>query len=235
MKTKNVLLFVFLVLLAGLSSCKKDHDIPTGKVFNAGGGGGVPQGAINGKFTINDSGDQVYFSKGNLQYQASTNTWRFAVNQWDYVGETNTNISESYNEWIDLFGWGTSGYDHGAVCYQPWSTSQNNNDYYAYGQYAYDLYDQNGQADWGYNAISNGDNTTNTWRTLTGGSDGEWKYIFDTRSTPSGIRYAKANVNGVNGVILLPDDWSASYYSLSSTNQSSASFSSNMISNACHT
>ena len=34
----------------------------------------VPEGAINGLFTINDAGTQVYFSQGNLQYQASTNT-----------------------------------------------------------------------------------------------------------------------------------------------------------------
>ena len=45
-----------------------------------------PEGAINGLFTINENGDQVYFSKGNLQYQASTRTWRFAELQWDYVG-----------------------------------------------------------------------------------------------------------------------------------------------------
>lgn len=188
------------------------------------------QGAINGKFTINANGDQVCFSQGNLQYKASTNKWRFAINQYDYIGLANGNISQTYNGWIDLFGWGTSGYNHGAVCYQPWSTSQTYSDYYAYGQYNNNLYDQTGQADWGYNAISNGGNTTNTWRTLTGGDDGEWKYIFDTRSTPSGIRFAKAQVNGVNGVILLPDDWSASYYSLSNTNQGGASYSSNVIS-----
>ncbi len=35
MKTKNIILIALLVLLTGLASCKKDHDIPTGKVFNA--------------------------------------------------------------------------------------------------------------------------------------------------------------------------------------------------------
>lgn len=186
-------------------------------------------GAINGVFSVG-SGKIVYFSQGNLQYQASTNTWRFATNQYDYIGNDNSNISQTYSGWIDLFGWGTSGYDHGAVCYQPWSTSQTHSDYYAYGQANYGLYNQTGKADWGYNAISNGGNTTNTWRTLTGGSNGEWRYIFETRSTPSGIRFAKAKVNGVNGVILLPDDWSASYYSLGNTNQGGASYSSNIIS-----
>ena len=81
--------------------------------------------------------------------------------------------------------------------------------------------------DWGvYNPISNGGNTANQWRTLT---LSEWSYVFYTRSTTSGIRYAKANVNNVNGVILLPDDWNTSTYGLSNTNTYDASFSSNTL------
>ena len=179
-------------------------------------------------FSVSDYSG-VYFSQGNLQYQASTNTWRFAENQYDCIGDANSNISSTYSGWIDLYGWGTSGYNHGAVCYQPYSTSQTYSDYYAYGNASYNLYDQTGKADWGYNAISNGGNTTNMWRTLT--SD-EWVYVFNTRSTASGIRYAKARVNGVNGVILLPDDWNTSTYSLNSTNTSNASFTTNTISAA---
>ena len=53
----------------------------------------VPDGAIGGTFTINPSGNKVFFSQGNLQYQASTNTWRFAENQYDYIGSDNSNIS----------------------------------------------------------------------------------------------------------------------------------------------
>ena len=186
--------------------------------------------AVSGLFSVSAT-QQVYFSKGNLQYRASTNTWRFAEHQWDYVGEDNSNISQTYDGWIDLFGWGTSGYNHGAVCYQPWSTSLNHSDYYAYGQYIYNLYDLTGEADWGYNPISNGGETENTWRTLT---LEEWQYVFNKRNTPSGILYAMAKVNNINGVILLPDDWQSSYYSLSLTNPyrarfSSASFSSNII------
>lgn len=187
----------------------------------------APQGAINGLFSVSAT-QQVYFSKGNLQYQASTNTWRFAENQYDVAGDNaNSNISQSYSGWIDLFGWGTSGFNHGAVCYQPWSTSTNTSDYYAYGNSIYNLNDQTGKADWGYNSISNGGNTTNTWRTL---SKEEWVYVFQTRFTTSGIRFAMAMVNGMRGVILLPDDWSSSYYTLNNTNSNSADFSSNIIS-----
>ena len=175
-----------------------------------------PVGIIDGAFTVNANGTQVYFSQGNLQYQASTNTWQFAEHQYDYVGNANQNISQTNSGWIDLFGWGTSGYNHGANAYQPWSTSTNYSDYYAYGAYTNNLYDGNGQADWGYNAISNGGNTENSgWRTLT---QPEWNYVINIRSTTSGIRYTKATVNGVSGTILLPDNWTASIYELNNTN-----------------
>lgn len=184
--------------------------------LSSGGGSGTPEGAIDGLFSVSPT-QKVYFSQGNLQYQASTNTWRFAENQWDYVGgydfaygnfgnvegSSNNNISSVYTGWIDLFGWGTSGYDHGAVCYKPWDCSQTDSDYYAYGQPTYNLFDQTGKADWGYNCIANGGNTNNLWRTMT---QQEWYYVLMTRSTLSGIRFAKANVNGVKGVVLVPDN-----------------------------
>lgn len=199
--------------------------------------GEVPVGAICGKFTINNNGGQVYFSQGNLQYQASTNTWKFADNQYDYVGVYNSNISSTYSGWIDLFGWGTSGWNNGNVYYQPYDTERlsvwNANEFgYGYGptdgtNYMYHLMGDYANADWGvYNAISNGGNTPNRWRTL---NYNDCYYIFDGRTTPSGIRYAKANVNYVNGIILLPDDWSASVYSLNYTNRADAPFSTNKI------
>ena len=170
----------------------------------------VPEGAINGLFTINDEGAQVYFSQGNLQYigSAATPYWKFAENQWDYFGD-NGQGSDSQTVDRDLFGWGTSGYNHGASAYQPWATSTGYGDYYAYGNSSNNLYDGNGQADWGYNAIANGGNTENSgWRTLT---EAEWYYVIKIRATESGIRYAKATVNGVNGVVLLPDNWTANF------------------------
>ena len=153
-------------------------------------------------------------------------TWRFAEHQTDCIGEGNANISNTYTGWIDLFGWGTSGHPHGANFFQPWSTSSTSTDYYAYGDASYNLYDQTGEADWGCNPISNGGDKPNQWRTLT---KGEWTYVLKTRSTSSGKRYAKAQVNGVNGLIVLPNDWKTSYYTLNSTNTSGAAFTSNTI------
>lgn len=184
-------------------------------------------GLLPGQFSVSNT-QRVCFSQGNLQYQASTNTWRFAENQYEYIGEENRNVSPTYSGWIDLFGWGTSGYNHGAVCYQPWSTSNNYTDYYAYGSFNYNLYDQTGKADWGCNAISNGGNHENDgWRSLT---LTECIYLFLYRQTTSGYLYAKANVNGINGLLVLPDNWSSSTYSLANANSATANFSTNVIS-----
>lgn len=184
-----------------------------------------PQGAVPGKFSISDN-TQVYFSKGNLQYQASTKTWRFAENQWDMIGEANKNVSSSYQGWIDLFCWGTSGWKSGANCYQPWSTSYKD-DYLIGGDFTNNLTGKYANADWGiYNAISNGGNKAGLWRTMT---KDEWRYLLKKRNTSSGVLFAKACVNGVNGVIILPDDWKVSYYSLRNTNIEDASFNSNSI------
>ena len=184
----------------------------------------APEGAVNGLVTINAQGDQVFFSKGNLQYQASTNTWRFAEHQYDVVRKANGNISSTYDGWIDLFGWGTSGHNHGATCYQPWSISQSEADYYAYGSVEYNLNDQDGTADWGCNAISNGGNVERRWRSMTGGVDGEWDYVLNKRQTASGIRYMMATVNGVFGAIVVPDDWNTATYPLNGANIANPDF-----------
>ena len=125
---------------------------------------------------------KVHFSQGNLQYQASTNTWRFAEHQWDTIGSANANISASYAGWIDLFGWGTGN--------NPTNASTDYNDYSTF-------------VDWGTNPISNGGNEANMWRTLT---KDEWTYLFCTRTNASTL-FALGSVNGVNGTIILPDNW----------------------------
>ena len=175
----------------------------------------LPEGALKGLFSVGES-KVVRFSQGNLRYQASTNTWRFAESQTDYVGENNVSISETYSGWIDLFGWGTSGYNHGATCYQPWSTSEDFTSYYAYGNVGDNLYDDNGQADWGHNAISNGGNQAGLWRTL---RNSEWMYLIEARQTTSGMRFALAVVGDANGLLLFPDDWDASLYAINEPNE----------------
>lgn len=189
-----------------------------------------PEGAL-GLFSVEEN-RQVYFSRGNLQYigSASTPYWKFADHQWDCFGTTTGQNSDEQNVDRDLFGWGTSGYNHGAICYQPWSTSTNYTDYYIHGSYSSDISGWP-ESDWGYNPISNGGNTENGgWRTLSGGPGSEWAYVFNGRVTPSGIRFAKAQVNNIDGVILLPDDWNASTYGLNYPNSYEAAFNHNTIS-----
>ena len=140
-----------------------------------GGVGGI------GVFSVSAT-KQVTFSKGNLQYQASTNTWRFAEHQYDYIGEANMNISATYSGWIDLFGWGTGN--------APTKTSTSNSDY-------------SSLIDWGMNPISNSGNEAGLWRTL---SKDEWVYLFHGRANYDKL-FGMGKVAGVNGVILLPDNW----------------------------
>lgn len=173
----------------------------------------APEGAINGLFSVSAT-RQVWFSQGNLQY-TNSNNWRFALHQYDYVGQNNMYIGGTYDGWIDLFGWGTSGWNNGNTYYHPYDYSCYNASLYG-PPGNYNLTGSYASSDWGvYNRISNGGNTTNKWRTLT---RLEWEYVFFTRTTTSGIRYACATVNNVKGVILLPDNWNASIYSLNNTN-----------------
>ena len=126
---------------------------------------------------------QVTFSKGNLQYHPANNKWRFAENQTDYIGAANKDCSPTYNGWLDLFGWSTNANTYGV------STSISSSDY------------DGSFVDWGTNKIDN--DAPTTWRTLT---YEEWDYLFWKRSNHSKL-CGVAQVNGVNGLILLPDNW----------------------------
>ena len=141
----------------------------------------VPEtgGSVAKPFSVSDS-KTVTFSPGNLQYHAANDEWRFAPNQTDYIGEANDNISSTYNGWIDLFGWGTGN--------NPTNASKDKSDYQTF-------------VDWGVNKIGN--YAPNTWRTLT---YSEWHYLRWERPNYDKL-IGVAQVNGVNGLILLPDAW----------------------------
>ena len=129
---------------------------------------------------------QVLFSQGNLQYHPKNDKWRFATKQTESIGADNANISSTYNGWIDLFGWSAStANDKFGV-----STSIFVTDYT--GDFV----------DWGKNQI--GDYAPDTWRTM---SDDEWEYLISKRKQASSLQ-GVAQVDGVNGLILLPDNWS---------------------------
>ena len=165
---------------------------------------------LTGAFQINGSGKQVVFAQGNLQYRASTDKWRFAENQYDMIGSDNLNVDTIYDGWIDLFGWGCSGWNSGATEYLPYSISTTATEY---GRGSRSLVESEtpsqAHADWAYhNAIINGGDSdgpaAELWRTLT--SD-EWNYILNDRADAD-LKRSPANVCGVDGYILLPDSWS---------------------------
>lgn len=167
----------------------------------------------------------VLFSQGNLQYQASTNTWRFAEEQYERMGTDgythNGTVYSSGNStayasratqsnWIDLFGWATSGWDGKGegILYQPWALS-NSNTAYRDGDVAIALTGSYVNADWAYyNKIINGGLDSDgpqsgAWRLLT---DNEWQYIFKTRDGAND-KCAFGSLMGVSGIYLLPDNW----------------------------
>lgn len=171
----------------------------------------IPTGAINGKFSVSAT-QQVYFSKGNLKY--SNGTWSFHEHQYDRCFNSNINVSSYYTSTgtFDLFGWGTSGWNNGNHWYMPYNTDKDTYTMdvgHGYGptdgsSYQYDLTGAYAEADWAWhNAISNGGNTAHQWRTLT---QAEWIYLFNTRADASS-KWGNGRVNGVNGLIVLPDTW----------------------------
>ena len=178
---------------------------------------------------------KVTFAPGNLQYQASTGKWRFAENQYDYLGDNpgNNTVSgrDTQTDWIDLFGWATSGWPNTGEGgsdvpswehFQPWAISaavysEDTNNYYHYGP-NYDaekpnnLVDYYANGDWGmYNTI--GDYAPGSWRLPTGDESEELQYLLENRScstinTVNNAKYVKANVVGVSGIIIFPDNFS---------------------------
>lgn len=205
-----------------------------------------PAGALRvGEFTVKAATNsapatKVYFSAGNLQYFYGSNPqWRIAEHQWDYAGVTytdegtNTTISygnvvdgnnylpASYNpafsKWIDLFGWGTSGYGSGNQA-MPW-------DYLASKTYGGSS-TLNENYDWGKkNRIYYGSQYSEpgVWRTLT---QREWDYLMGLSSNSrtvgggQGLNYTHSfvSVNGVPGLLIYPDDYSGSRVTNTITN-----------------
>lgn len=198
---KKYITLFFAILLAGLTftSCTKDGD----DITPASVGGFDANGASNALFSVSPT-TQVHFSKGNLQYQASTGTWRFAEHQYDFIGVNNKFISPTNAGWIDLFGWGTSGWNSGAGNYQPYSTSQESQTYCPGGSASNNLTGACAEADWAWhNAISNGGGTSHTWRTL---SDAEWDYLLTGRPNATD-KCGYAIVDTIHGFVILPDIW----------------------------
>lgn len=140
----------------------------------------------------------VSFSPGNLigkliMSGGAHTEWEFASRQNYYVGSDNEENMFLPGSPYDLFGYGTSDWS-GRASY---TSSDELSDYANF-----DLTGANANADWGvYNGstIKYGSTPSGTtWRTMT---STEWNYLINTRSGKGAL----ATVNGIKGLILLPD------------------------------
>ena len=135
--------------------------------------------ALNGRFSVDANGSKVAFSPGNLQYQASTDTWRFAPSQYTILpGLYNEQRSATFAQWIDMFYWGklTAPWAQDDTDWNEWGTLMSTED--------------------------------ETWRTMTAA---EWNYLFNGRPNADSLhsrgRITEPGVVNMQGMILLPDDW----------------------------
>ena len=168
-----------------------------------------------GVFSVSET-KKVLFSQGNVQYHKDSNIGRFAGDQLLYLGENNNNVEKGGN-WIDLFGWSggiiNKYYPTDKTAKAPEKSSKNNksaadNNSYRDPKFGVNSsivqYDYFGSfVDWG--TLKIGSDSAEVWRTLTAA---EWYYIFEGRENASSL-WGVAQVWGVNGLILLPDNWVA--------------------------
>lgn len=185
---KKQIILVFAALLGGLGLNTVRADIPAD--------------AVRGVFSVGAE-SKVVFAHGNLQYTAKNSTWSFATHQYDIIGADNSKIGKNtYGGAIDLFGWGT-GLNPIQYSCASCATSfpmagndpENNGTWDAAGR-------RNAPMDGEYTEFKDwGENLSGTWRTLTAE---EWNYLFFSRDLDL---FGLGNVDGVNGLILLPDNW----------------------------
>ena len=155
----------------------------------------------------------------NDTYSYNGGVFTFADHQWDICGDNNyggyrsvDNIAAHIDDYtsthrIDLFVYASSGkYVGYRYVFHPFFA--NRDDHWPGASLRYGPDDSDISKtfhDWGYfNAILNGGDKMGMWRTLT---KSEWAYLMNERADATSKR-GFATVNGVRGIILLPDSWS---------------------------
>lgn len=207
-KGKLILYFRDLDGNTAIKTATVSKSFTAGTIKNLGTVSGLTfiEGALPGLFSTQDNSRKYLFSKGNLMYQASTNTFSFAGTQYSKVGAkagnttANDGSRQTQSALVDLFCWGTSGYSYGASRYQPWRIWSTDGSSCGSG-----MSSLSGNMDWGYNAIAGGGNTENYgWSTP---SVGDFNYLTGNVSGRTTRRYTKGTLAGVKGFFFLPDVW----------------------------
>ena len=140
---------------------------------------------IPGLFTVDSSGKQVFFSKGNLYYNGTT--FNFEANQYDTTPLSSVARVDNH---ISHFMWCADAKNAMTLKYEDgWNGLDKT--FFAAKNFTVN----------GYSG----------WSVLTGGDNGEWKYLLNERKTTYGEnrRYAAVMVNGMAGLLIFPDDFSS--------------------------
>ena len=144
-------------------------------------------------------------------YDCIDGTWRFAEHQYDYIGSGNT-FERRDTGWIDLFGWGTSGYNNTkpySIVFCPSNVTS--------------LTGANANYDWGqfntiYNPRTRNYDPFGTWRTLT---HDEWWYLCSNRRLKGWWSFAAVTITvgnkTVNCMVVFPDSVKAKPAGVSSS------------------
>ena len=152
---------------------------------------------LEGVFSVSKD-KKVGFAKGNLRYSKDANWndhWSLAEHQYDILGADNLK-SQEVNQYgnrfpsedhLDLFCW-SAGYSSNGTVYTYPDDSYYTGDFKEWGtQTAFtDIY--------GFG-----------WSTMT---KDEWTYLLSERENAATLK-SFATVNGVKGLVLLPDEWNA--------------------------
>ena len=147
-----------------------------------------------GEFTVGN-GKKVNFAKVNLRYNAMTESWSFAAQAYDIIGEENAHTNASGKlypaDYRDLFCWSTYDDDYGT--------------YYAYNYADEEMaapYFQGDFVEWGEIPALIG-TLGEGWRTL---NKDEWDYLLTERNNAATLT-AHATVADMKGLIIAPDNW----------------------------
>ena len=142
---------------------------------------------LSGAFSVS-SDEQVYFSRGNLQATNNGTSWEFnfAEQQFLFIGANNIS-GDNLSSTIDLFGWSSTAQDNNYGIFITETESTFNDEF----------------NDWGKNVTLSDRN----WFTL---SETQWKYLLNINGTSGrsdANRFAAANVEGVQGLLIFPDGY----------------------------
>jgi len=151
-----------------------------------------------GLFSVSDN-KQVRFSPGNMYYTSSTGTYSFEAHQYDYRIKSEQNDLAVINGTscttptgtVGSFFWSNTASVAYAIRYSDGSAATT------------DVFFTNATATTPNPAFTC-DGATGVWRTLSGGADGEWKFLMEQR-TDANKKYGSATVAGIKGIIILPD------------------------------